>query len=250
MTLPLAWIPDVLHAAGLAVVPYVGWQARGKGDIKVRGVVCHHTATGPNVSNTAVARLLAEGRSDLKGPLAQLGLDRDGHYWMIAAGQCNHNGYGTWGNDSIGIEAFNDGVGEPWPAQQIDAYERGCAALIAHLGLSIAEVRGHKETDPSRKIDPRGIDMDTFRLHVHSHLITPAPSPISGDDEMFTYEYDAAGAAPNILVLVAGGKQVRITNAGVTAQRRTVEARASHLGPVDKTEFDGFATAFGPVIGL
>ena len=164
----LTWIPDVLRAAGLVVVEYDGWATRTTRatGLVVKGVVCHHTATGPNTSNTAVARLLANGRSDLKGPLSQLGLDRDGHFWMIAAGRCNHNGYGTWGNDSIGIEAVNDGVGEPWPAAQLDAYQRGCAALLAHEGLTIAECRGHKETDPGRKIDPRGIDMDAFRARV------------------------------------------------------------------------------------
>lgn len=171
----LTWLADTLTQAGLVVVPYDGWETRTTraGGLEVRGIVCHHTATGPTTSNTAVARLLANGRSDLKGPLAQLGLDRDGHYWLIAAGRANGNGYGTWGNDSINIEAFNDGVGEPWPAVQVDAYERGCAALAHRCGLSIAEVRGHKETDPHRKVDPRGIDMDLFRAHVAAHLNPP-----------------------------------------------------------------------------
>lgn len=168
----LTWIPEVLRDAGLVVVEYDGWRTRTTraSGLTVEGVVCHHTATGPNVSNTAVARLLAVGRSDLRGPLAQLGLDRDGHFWMIAAGRCNHNGYGTWGNNSIGIEAYNDGRGEAWPAVQIDAYERGCAALLAHLNFPIARCRGHKETDPGRKIDPRGIDMTAFRARVAEHM--------------------------------------------------------------------------------
>lgn len=168
----LTWIPEVLRDAGLVVVEYDGWRTRTTRatGLTVEGVVCHHTATGPNVSNTAVARLLANGRSDLRGPLAQLGLDRDGHYWMIAAGRCNHNGYGTWGNNSIGIEAYNDGRGEAWPAVQIDAYERGCAALLSYTDLGIAECRGHKETDPGRKIDPRGIDMTAFRARVAEHM--------------------------------------------------------------------------------
>lgn len=168
----LTWIPDILRAAGLVVVEYDGWESRTTrpAGLMVQGVVCHHTATKPSTSNVAVARLLANGRPDLKGPLCQLGLDRDGHYWMIAAGRGNHNGYGTWGNDSIGIEAYNDGVGEPWPDVQLDAYERGCAALLTHVGLTIAECRGHKETDPGRKVDPKNIDMDVFRAHVAEHM--------------------------------------------------------------------------------
>lgn len=168
----LTWIPEVLRDAGLVVVEYDGWQTRmtRASGLEVMGVVCHHTATAPTTSNIAVARLLANGRSDLKGPLSQLGLDRDGHFWMIAAGRCNHNGYGKWGNDSIGIEAYNDGVGEPWPKAQLEAYERGCAALLTHVGLTPAECRGHKETDPGRKIDPRGIDMTAFRARVAEHM--------------------------------------------------------------------------------
>lgn len=169
----LTWIPDVLRAAGLVVVEYDGWQTRTTRatGLTVHGVVCHHTVTPPSTSNTAVARLLANGRSDLKGPLSQLGLDRDGHFWMIAAGRCSHNGYATqpsppWGNDSIGIEAFNDGTGEPWPAVQVDAFQRGAAALLEHVGLTAAQCMGHRETDPGRKVDPRGIDMDAFRASV------------------------------------------------------------------------------------
>lgn len=174
----LTWIPDVLRAAGLVVVEWPGWEIRGRDAISVNGVVCHHTATGPGTSNEAVAQLLEKGRIDLPGPLSQLGLDRDGHYWMIAAGRSNHNGYGTWGNDSIGVEAFNDGRGEPWTAVQMESFARGCAALIGYLGLSIAEVRGHKETDPTRKIDPL-FDMDAFRAQVASHL-----PPTSEEDDM------------------------------------------------------------------
>lgn len=164
----LTWIPDCLRAAGLTVLEYDGWRTRTTraSGLTVKGVVCHHTATPASSKNTTVARLLAVGRSDLKGPLCQLGLDRDGHFWMIAAGRGNHNGFGTWGNDSIGIEAFNDGKGEKWPPAQVDAYQRGVAALLAHEGLTIAHCRGHKETDPKRKIDPAGIDMDRFRARV------------------------------------------------------------------------------------
>lgn len=75
-----------------------------------------------------------------------------------------------------------------------------------------------------------------------------APIPPMEDDAMFTYEYDAAGAAPNVLVLVACGKQVRITNNGVLERRR--KASDSHLGPVDKSEFDAFTKAYGAVAGL
>lgn len=217
MTAMLTWLEDALNGAGLVVVPYPGWETRTTraGGLTVKGIVCHHTVTKPSTSNEAVARLLANGRRGLRGPLSHLGLDRDGHFWLIAAGRCNHNGYGTWGNDSIGIEAFNDGVGEPWPDKQIDAFERGCAALIHRCGLSIAEVRGHKETDPARKVDPRGIDMDTFRARVADHLNPPSKD----EDDM----------APYTLIRVVGDTQVwRVASDG--------QSKVAVPGPVVATD--------------
>lgn len=170
----LTWLADVLRGAGLTVVEHDGWQDRGKDLREVLGVVWHHTASGPAWSDDRVAGLLINGRPDLPGPLCQLGLDRTGRYHLIAAGKGNHNGYGTWGNQSIGIEAYNDGVGEPWPEAQVRAYCVGTAAILRHLGYGTDRVRGHKETDPDRKIDPT-LDMDHMRDLVAAELDTPSP---------------------------------------------------------------------------
>lgn len=181
----LTWLADVLRAAGLTVHEHDGWQSRGKELRAVEAIVCHHTASGPRTSDAANVRILTHGRSDLPGPLAQLGLRRDGSFDVIAAGKCNHNGYGTHGNQTIGIEAYNDGVGEPWPKVQADAYQRACAAIADRLSLPTSRVLGHKETDPKRKIDPAGIDMDGFRAGVAALRANPnagPPAPPSEED--------------------------------------------------------------------
>ncbi len=162
----LPWLADVLRAAGLAVVEVGGWQNRGSDLRSVEGIVWHHTVTGPRTSDQAVARLLRDGRPNLAGPLSQLGLDRTGRFHVVAAGKCNHNGYGLWGNQSIGIEAYNDGVGEPWPDVQVAAYITGTRALLGRVGLGVDRVKGHKETDPRRKIDPAGLNMDEMRHRI------------------------------------------------------------------------------------
>ncbi|HVM07185.1 MAG TPA: N-acetylmuramoyl-L-alanine amidase [Acidimicrobiales bacterium] len=172
----LTWLANVLTAAGLEVVEHGDWRARGRDLNSVEGVVCHHTATSARSRDEAVVRLLINGRSALPGPLCQLGLDRRGRYHLIAAGKGNHNGHGLWGNQSIGIEAFNDGVGEPWPTVQVDAYVRGCAAICRKAGWPASKVLAHRETDPNRKVDPRGIDMDVFRARVDVAL-RPATPP-------------------------------------------------------------------------
>src|SRR5690606_27640553 len=88
------------------------------------------------------------------------------------------NGYGTWGNDSIGIETYNDGVGEPWPRAQLDAFHAGTAAILRRLRLDSSRMLAHRETDPRRKIDPTGIDMHAARARV-ARLLRPETAPQS-----------------------------------------------------------------------
>lgn len=236
------WLASVLRNAGLRVVEMDGWETREtRAGFDPQGIVWHHTATSAAVPNANVRRLLRDGRSDLAGPLSQLGLERDGTYVVIAAGRCNHNGYGQWGNDSIGIEAYNDGRGERWSFSQLDAYDRGTAAICRALGVDASQVKGHRETDPGRKIDPTGIDMDAARSRVTGLL-----KPTKGVDEMLTYEYVTNGKT--ILVCVTGGKQVRLTGpTDILKQRRACVE--THM-KVDADDAARFKTAFGAVIGL
>lgn len=175
----LTWLADVLRAAGLKVVEEDGWKTHGRGEMgTVRGVLLHHTA-GSKTGNSPSLRLVREGRSDLPGPLSQLFLARDGTFHVVGAGRCNHAGAGAWqgatGNSAfIGIEAENAGDGtDPWPEVQMDAYERGVAAILMHLGLDDVMAAGHKEyaTPRGRKIDP-SFDMVEFRDNVERLMIS------------------------------------------------------------------------------
>lgn len=172
-------LAKTLRAHGLTVIVMPGYSKRGRpsstGGFDPVGVLCHHTATRKTSNVASVLRLLTHGRSDLPGPLCQIGLGRDGTVYLIASGRANHAGNakrsGTVaagdGNELyIGIEAFNDGVGEPWPAVQYRAYVLLCAVLsIKITGNSANTVRGHKETSSTGKVDPR-FDMDEFRNKV------------------------------------------------------------------------------------
>jgi hypothetical protein len=142
------------------------------------GIICHHTA-GPRQGNMPSLKTIREGRPDLPGPLSQLGLGRDGTFYVIAAGRCNHAGDGIWrdittGNSSfIGIEAENTGLADdfPWPAVQMDAYARGAAAILKHIGQGPEFCAGHKEyaLPRGRKSDP-SFDMAAFRSSVASFM--------------------------------------------------------------------------------
>lgn len=164
----------VARRTGFPVVEEYGWRSRGHGSMgKVRSVVAHHDAArqSPSTFNTVIR----DGHSTLDGPLAHFALRRDGTIHVVAAGLCWHAGTNInpwlYGNShSIGIEAGNDGLGEPWPQRQLDAYVALCAELTKEFNLKPKRVRGHKEIAPSRKIDPNGINMNWFRSRVAQYL--------------------------------------------------------------------------------
>jgi hypothetical protein len=186
MIFSLLWMPDVLKQAGLKVALVDGWQSRGRGDAGATlGILCHHTGGARN-GNMPSLNTLINGRPDLGGPLSQLGLGRDGTYYVIAAGKANHAGAGIWqgivnGNTNfIGIEAENTGAANdlPWPPVQIDAYQRGVAAILKHIGRGAEFCAGHKEyaLPKGRKDDP-SFDMVPFRAAVSAILAGTAPPP-------------------------------------------------------------------------
>lgn len=186
MPFSLTWLPETLRLAGLKVSEVPGWRDRGRGDVgRIFGVICHHTATNDR-SNMPTLNTLIRGRSDLPGPLAQLGLARDGTYFVIAAGRANHAGPGVFKNirngnsNFIGIEAENTGrTSDPWPDVQMDAYRRGVAAILRRVGQGADFCCGHKEfaLPEGRKPDPT-FSMNAFRTSVAAILSGEAPQPI------------------------------------------------------------------------
>ena len=204
MSFSLIWLPDVLKRAGLKVAEVDGWQNRGRGDMgTIKGVICHHTA-GPKTGNMPSLKIVTEGHSTLPGPLSQLCLGRDGTFFIVAAGRSNHAGKGKWqglatGNTNfIGIEAENTGIDDdfPWPEVQMDAYERGVAAILKHVGGKSIMCCGHREWTP-RKIDPL-FDMVAFRLRVDAIMNGTArirpPIPPESLDGRPTLRRGATGA--------------------------------------------------------
>lgn len=172
-------LADVLRAAGLNVVEIDGWKTRGwrggttrDGGLltaKPLGGLVHHTGTPASaLGNYPTLNTIIRGRSDVAGPLAQLGLGRDGTWYVVAAGRANHSGavddQRYFNAYAIGVEAEHPGGGAEWPAGQYDSYVKGCAALGRRYGITW---RGHKEAavPKGRKPDPT-FGMDKFRADV------------------------------------------------------------------------------------
>lgn len=173
----------ILRGAGLPVREIPGWRTRGHGTMgEILGVLVHHTA-GPATGNYPSERVVVSGRPGLAGPLAQLGLARDGTWIVIAAGQAWHAGTGSAsfvprgrGNTHlIGVEAESTGVRDDWTVAQRAGYPRGVAAVLRAFGLGSYRAIGHKEWAPGRKIDPAFWDMNEFRAQVARAMRTPGP---------------------------------------------------------------------------
>lgn len=182
-------LATIARRTGFPVVEEYGWRTRGHGGIStIQSVICHHDAANlpPDRFNTVIR----DGHGGLPGPLAQFALRQDGTIHVVAAGLCYHAGSviasGYNNSHAIGIEANNNGVGEPWPDVQRRAYVALCGELVKAFGLSSSSTRGHKEVayPLGRKIDPYGISMSDFRSKVSVYISgggsgggTPPPPP-------------------------------------------------------------------------
>ncbi|MBF6328725.1 N-acetylmuramoyl-L-alanine amidase [Nocardia transvalensis] len=179
------WLPEVLRAEGLSVIEYSGWRDRGHGDFgAIWGVIAHHTGNNPPTNNPGYI-----ANHPQLGLCSQLHLSRDGVYTVCGAGIAWHAGEGSWPglpiNDAnrrtIGIEAENNGR-EGWSPRQYDAYVRGVAAILRHLGHDASHVIGHKEWAGAAqgKWDPGGMDMDRFRADVQAAIDRKLTTPQGG----------------------------------------------------------------------
>lgn len=182
---PALWMAHDLLAAGLTVIETDGWEYRQRpngGGPNYGGVLGHHTA-GPSTGELPSLRILRDGRSDLPGPICNVGLARSGAWYLIAAGVANHAGLGYWQGlrynaDMLGIEAENDGT-QPWPDAQLQSYIVGSAVLLRGLGRDESWWARHHEWR-AEKPDPHDIDGDWMRAQIGAALAaldTPPPPP-------------------------------------------------------------------------
>jgi len=168
-------LADILRKANLPVIEVDGWKTRGHGIMaSVKGILVHHTAGAPTGDYPSL-RIVRDGRSDLPGPLSQLGLGRNGTWYVIAAGKSYHAGAtiddSIYGNsNAIGVEGEGTGVPSTntghlyWPEVQYQSYVKGVKALQAAYAVPTSRVKGHKEAAVplGRKPDPN-FSMDEFR---------------------------------------------------------------------------------------
>jgi hypothetical protein len=197
-------LPTVLRAAGLTVYEVDGWQTRARGSGgyepgRPNHVMTHHTASPASADGWDDVNYCTFHDDD--APLCNLYINREGKWWVCAAGATNTNGSGhdpcgftpddSMNSHAIGIEAGNNGVGETWPNVQLDSYLKACRALCDAYGIPDSRIHAHHEWAPTRKTDPAGPPryqhgggpspiswtMSEFRADVDSLAPGPEPEP-------------------------------------------------------------------------
>lgn len=179
------WLAPALRAFGVEVVESPGWDKWGMGDFgKIWGALAHHTG-----SNNTTPNLIRYGHEALRGLLSQIHLGRTGVATLVGIGIAYHAGVGSWPGlpknnanwHTIGIEAVSDGT-SPWPAEQMDAYYRICAAICWVLDVPASRIIAHHEWG---KIQGKwdlgagngsagiGMDMSEFRRNVQYYIDNP-----------------------------------------------------------------------------
>lgn len=164
------WLARELRAAGLKVVEVEGWENRGRpastGNFNPRGpVTTHHTGTTTSATKKMpTLQTLIKGRSDLPGPLAQVGVAYDGTVYVIAAGRANHAGrvgkrgvagmpYGADGNAlAIGDEVDTNGT-QKLSAPQRNSIAKVNAVVLEHFDRGTDYAHRHEDISGTGKWD-------------------------------------------------------------------------------------------------
>lgn len=190
----ILWLADALRDAGLTVIEHPNWttHARPYSWNPLFGVV-HATAAPSWQPDNVQVSIVRNGRSDLKGPIANACVDHWGRWHVLSAGYCNTTLEGTAGpfrgkgnTNALGVEACNDNLSEPWPAIQYDAYAIGWAAICRRLGWRASRLVGHREHTPGHKTDPT-FGMNAFRDRVQWYIDNPGAANVAGEeDPMYT----------------------------------------------------------------
>ena len=207
-------VTPLSKALGTKFKLYKGYATRSRssgGFDSIRGIVIHHDADRPTGDDLWVLEY-EWNRTGGDQPIGNYHVMRNGDVWLGTAGASNHAGKGgpvgtskgtvplnTANRMMIGIEASNDGVGEPWGNAILDSYLILVQVLCVTYKLNpLTDIYGHADwvapSCPGRKIDPAGPtpkypkfggtsgratwNIQEFRKEVNARInTTPAPVP-------------------------------------------------------------------------
>lgn len=172
----IRWIAAECRRRGEVVEFVPGWEERGAGAmVRVDGQLNHHDAVPPSAGHAGGLRVCTFGRAGLRNSLCMFYVASNGAIWVVAAGVSWHAGEGRIASNPrwSGIEARNDGRGEPWPPAQLRAHRTLNVVSAERWRYGVANVRDHKEHAPGRKSDRAGIDPAAWRRSLTASPSTP-----------------------------------------------------------------------------
>lgn len=144
---------------------------------KPRYIVIHSTETPADGTTAGTLQYLTQ--NDRQVSIHELIMPGHPVYRMVPDDRAAHHvGYATLPNGAGGFEAnlqtwgeeLYNVAGRPVDKETRDRGVARAAEACKRLGLTSAEVLGHREVDPARRSDPTGIDMDAFRRDVATLL--------------------------------------------------------------------------------
>lgn len=215
----------MLLAAGCAPLPqYTSLPVEQRpspnfGERRPNFVILHHT------SSNSAAHALSTLTDRASGVSTHYLIAKDGriYYLVDELKRAWHAGASYWGGNrdlnsaSIGIELDNNGA-EPYAEAQIAALLELLADLQARYAIPAANVLGHGDVAPGRKVDPSG-QFPWRRLAGHGFGLWCEPSEV-------VMPVDAAPVADGIALLSAFGYDVTNPAAAIAAFRRRFMPRA------------------------
>ncbi len=223
------WLADVIRAYGVKVVELPNWKVWGNGDFgHIKGIIVHHTG-----SNNTSAQYIARNPGLGNALSSQIHLSRTGVATMCGVGVAWHAGRGSYPGwqtnnanwQSIGIEAQSDGT-SPWPAAQMEAYYKICAAILMKLGKRATPQTLIAHWEYSRaaqgKWDPGAgngrsgavMDMNHFRNRVNFYIDNPPwrvqrPAAVRKVEPPLTIKYFTDFIKGYIGPLISDAKDIR-----------------------------------------
>jgi hypothetical protein len=128
---------------GIPFKEYKDWKEHNRNTGRkwgpVNGLMVHHTGS----DSSDQRELLYAGRSDLPGPLAQMGLDQDGVIHLIGWGRANHAGLGD-------PDVLNAVIAESYATNPPACNQASVDGNARFYGVEICYTGSHDMTDEQR----------------------------------------------------------------------------------------------------
>jgi N-acetyl-anhydromuramyl-L-alanine amidase AmpD len=109
-------------------------------------------------------------------------IDRNGTVYAVVnpdrkawhAGVSTFRGEKDCNRYTVGVSLANRNDGEPYPPAQLESAAKVCAKVCDHYGIPVDRITTHAVIAPTRKTDPKGLDVAALQAAVGRDLLPKA----------------------------------------------------------------------------